>query len=429
MLTPTLSIVLFKGKTLADDRHPIMMQVYDGETRRFALGMRAFQDEWNEDAQDFVADKELSKNLRSIKVKAQRIFDRMIDQMIEENRDFSFAAFKQKVLNKKETSSHPKGLLAFLEFYMELLLERERLGDKNHYQKLYNQLKEFGVSRSLRFTDIDKMWLEKFETYLSKRVNPRTGKRIKKISIRDYIKHLRTLFNKAIEFGVTTHYPFRNQVNKTKSKQCYSFSHLKSPRISKSLSDEMLEKFTSFDWRKHKKLAKVFHRVMCIYYMNGIPIADASRLTKTDIFNNAIHFGRIKTHTKVPEIPLIEKLEFHLSRLEPYTDGYHLLDILHKDRHFTEQKRRNRVEKIKTLTNAALKKIADIQGIPDNLTTYTFRHTIARKVLEQYGIYFLNQLFGHKSMDTTAAYVGSLTNKEAREKMTVLHQQPVDHAS
>ncbi len=189
------------------------------------------------------------------------------------------------------------------------------------------------------------------------------------------------------------------------------------------MSDEEIEKFLTFDWQgknvtRQQRIAwKIGY---FIYMFRGIPISDAAMLTKKDIANNQIHFGRIKTKSKVPSIPIDNpKRKWILDLLAPETDGNHLIPILCDGKHDTHQSRINRVNKIKTWVNSGLKEIAKIQGIELNMHTYVFRHTFARKVLEKYGIWHLKEVLGHKSVTTTQAYATSLSSKQLEETDSV----------
>ena len=263
----------------------------------------------------------------------------------------------------------------------------------------------------MKLSGITKDWLDKFETYLLSRVNERTGKPVKPVSVWSHFKTLNTLYGKAIYHDIVSSKPFRNQLNP----KGFSFSHLlKAPRISKSASDEELTRFFAFDWKNGtKEQAFAWKIAYFIYVFRGIPISDAALLTKDDIANDEVMFGRIKTHNKVPNISLKnDKRKWILDLLAPDTDGYHLLPILHKDRHKTKQQIYNRLCIMKTRVNSGMKEIAKIQGIEMNMHTYILRHTFSRKVLGQHGIWYLKEVHGHASVLTTQNYASSLSNHE-----------------
>jgi len=418
MLTPESKVIIYKGKRLKDGSHPIVLQVKVAarDYRRIGLKMSAFLHDWNATDsrfRDTVKYEPENRDLFDHETKANEIINKMIQEMKKKRIAFDFNRFKADFLGiKYETSDKPDTLLGFLDWYSEHLRHKNRLGDRTCYTTLRSVLPQHGVDEKMKMDDVNTDWLEDLETKLIKRKNHYTGEPIKMVSVFSYFKRLKSLFNKAIYFGVTENYPFRNSANP----RGYSFAHLTSPRISKSMSDEEVELFMNFDWQgknvtRQQRIAwKIGY---FIFLFRGIPISDAAMLTKKDIANNQIHFGRIKTKSKVPSIPIDNpKRKWILELLAPETDGNHLIPILFDGRHDKEQSKRNRINKVKTWVNTGLKEIAKKQGIQINMTTYVFRHTFSRKVLEKYGIWHLKEILGHKSVTTTQAYATSLSSKQ-----------------
>lgn len=417
MLTPTANIILFKGKKLVDGSHPIVLQVKvdTGKYKRISLGLSAKEKEWNATDSRFRDNSkhELdNRDLFDYETKAQNLLREMTEEMRRERKKFDFKLFKARFLGQEvKDATKPSTVLGFLEWYIQYLEEKNRLGDRDTFKALYNVLEQSGVTKNLQLADVDRDLLEDLEVKFSKRLNPHTNKPIKKRSVFSIFKRFKTLFNRSIEFDVNKNYPFRNSSNP----KGYSFSHLNEARKSVSLSDDQLKKFFDFDWqsdeatRQEKMAWKICY---FIYVCRGIPISDAARLTKEDIANNQIQFVRIKTGKKVPNIPLTEKRKWIINLVKEETDGHHLVPILFNGRHDTEQSKRNRINKIKTWVNTGAKSIAQKQGIDVNISTYIFRHTFARQILEKYGIWTLKEVLGHADIKTTQAYAKSLSDKE-----------------
>ncbi len=287
--------------------------------------MSAFPDDWNATDsrfKDTIKYETENRDLFDHEAKANEIMHKVIQEMKKKRIAFDFHRFKADFLGiKYETTEHPDTLLGFLDWYCEHLRHKDRLGDRSGFNTLRSVLPQHGVNEKMKMDDVDTFWLEDLETKLIKRKNHYTGEPIKLASVFNYFKRLKALFNKAIYFGVTENYPFRNSANP----RGYSFAHLTSPRICKSMSDEEVEKFLSFDWQgknvtRQQRIAwKVGY---FIYMFRGIPISDAALLTKKDIANNQIHFGRIKTKSKVPSIPIDNpKRKWIIDLLAPETDG------------------------------------------------------------------------------------------------------------
>ena len=415
MILPEAKIILYKGKTLKDNKHPIVLQVKIGtnDYRRISLSMAANSKEWNATDARFrdTKNKEYeNRELFDAESKCNEILDQFIQKMKKERSHFDFNRFKAKFLGKDYADTDkPNTLLGFTYWYAEHLREKKRLGNMTSFTTLHSVLKQYETNEDLRLDEINTDFLESLEKKLIQRKNPHTGEPIKLNSVFSYYKTLKSLFNKAIYFGITENYPFRNSSNH----RGYSFSHLKSPRISKTMSDEQVIKFFDFDWQNGTRKQKIGWKVaFFIYHFRGMPIGDAARLTKKDIINDQVMFGRIKTKSKVPNVPLNEKRRWIIDLLSPDTDGDHLLPILFHGRHDTEQSIMNRINKMKTIVNTGMKEIAAIQGIDLNLHTYVLRHTFSRKVLEKYGIWHLKEVMGHKSVTTTQSYATSLSSKQ-----------------
>lgn len=153
------------------------------------------------------------------------------------------------------------------------------------------------------------------------------------------------------------------------------------------MSDVQIKLFFDFDWQNGTRKQKLARKVAYfLYHFRGIPIGDAARLRKDDIINNEVMFGRIKTKSKVLNIPINEKRQWILNLFADDTDSSHLLPLLFDGRHDSEQFKLNRINKMKTWVNTGKKEIAKIQGISMNLHTYVLRHTFCKKVLKKYNI-------------------------------------------
>ena len=86
--------------------------------------------------------------------------------------------------------------------------------------------------------------------------------------------------------------------------------------------------------------------------------------------------------------------------------------------HKTEQQRRNRLHKVITKVNDALKEIGKELGIPIDLTTYVARHSYAT-VLKRSGVStaIISESLGHNSEKVTQIYLDSFENSQIDEAM------------
>jgi integrase len=108
-----------------------------------------------------------------------------------------------------------------------------------------------------------------------------------------------------------------------------------------------------------------------------------------------------------------------LKRYEDSNKGY-LFPIL-SNAHKTEQRKLNRLHKVITKVNKALKAIGKELDIPIKLTTYCARHSYAT-VLKRAGVAtsIISESLGHSSEKVTQIYLDSFENNQIDRAMEYL---------
>lgn len=133
MLTPESGVILYKGKTLKDDSHPIMLQVKVAtrDYRRIGLKMSAFLKDWNATDsrfRDTVKYESENRDLFDHETKANEIINKMIQEMKKKRIAFDFNRFKADFLGiKYETSYKPDTFFEFLDWHSEHLRHKTGL--------------------------------------------------------------------------------------------------------------------------------------------------------------------------------------------------------------------------------------------------------------------------------------------------------------
>ena len=125
-------------------------------------------------------------------------------------------------------------------------------------------------------------------------------------------------------------------------------------------------------------------------------------------------YSRKKTK-KIINLPLqAEALEV----LEKYRSDSEYLFPIFSSFHKTEQQKRNRLHKVITKVNDALKEIGNELDIPIDLTTYVARHSYAT-VLKRSGVStaIISESLGHSSEKVTQIYLDSFENSQIDEAM------------
>ena len=154
------------------------------------------------------------------------------------------------------------------------------------------------------------------------------------------------------------------------------------------------------------------------YFMGGINFVDMAYLTDKNITEGRLIYHRKKT-SKLINLPLQEKALIVLKGYKDSSKGY-LFPILSND-HKTEQQKLNRLHKVITKVNRALKAIGEELNIPIKLTTYCARHSYAT-VLKRAGVAtsIISESLGHSSERVTQIYLDSFENNQIDKAMEFL---------
>ena len=149
--------------------------------------------------------------------------------------------------------------------------------------------------------------------------------------------------------------------------------------------------------------------------MGGINFVDMAYLTEKNVLNNRLIYNRRKT-SKLINLPMQERAIVVLKEYEKKNSPY-LFPIL-TTKHKTEQQRLNRLHKVITKVNKALKAIGEELHIPIKLTTYVARHSYAT-VLKRAGVAtsIICESLGHSSEKVTQIYLDGFENSQIDKAM------------
>jgi len=126
---------------------------------------------------------------------------------------------------------------------------------------------------TISFQDINRQWLEGFDTFLSKRGNKANTRSI-------HIRNIRAVFNDAMDDGVVVTYPFRKLIPKPE------------PKNKVILSPMQLRTLFSADVPEHQR--KYIDAFKLMFLLIGINTVDL--LTTATIQNGRVEYIRAKTH-------------------------------------------------------------------------------------------------------------------------------------
>lgn len=398
-MSVTIEVVCYKSKVLANNESPLMLRVTKDRKRKYSsIGISLNPTYW-----DF--DKNKPKRNCPNKSQIERIISAKIteyrEQVLElkaENKEFTAVTLVEKV----KSPVKPKTVGEVFISQIKSLKEQKRTGYAMSHLEVYNSLVKFNGHLDIYFSDIDTTWLKKYENWL--RANGSAENTIGK-----RFRTLRAVFNLAIEQGVAKaeYYPFK----------AYKVSKLHRATAKRSISKDEINNVIAYKSEGYYIFLSI-DLFAFSYYMGGINFVDMAYLKGVNIVDNRLVYTRKKTG-KLIRLPLQPRaLEIIQKYLSPFYDDTDYIFPILSSFHKTEQQQRNRIHKVITKVNKALKDVGKDLGIPIDLTTYVARHSYAT-VLKRAGVStsIICESLGHSSEKVTQYYLDSFENSAIDEAL------------
>ncbi len=222
------------------------------------------------------------------------------------------------------------------------------------YQATYNKIQKFSGRSfgSLRFEDITKDWLTRFDAFLEQTSKSRNARNI-------HLRNIRAVFNDAIDNEITTAYPFRRFKIKAEATRKRALTVEQLRYVFDAELPDWLERYRQFF-----KLS---------FLLVGINVVDLCDLR--EIENGRIYYKRSKTHRQYSIKVEPEAMEI-INMYKGKKNLLCMMDTVQCYRNFYNRFMLG-LKTIKDLVNQ------DSDANIKELTTYWARHswaTIARKV-------------------------------------------------
>ncbi|HEV7348206.1 tyrosine-type recombinase/integrase [Telluribacter sp.] len=236
-----------------------------------------------------------------------------------------------------------------------------------------------------------------------------------------YCRHLRSVFNDAMEAGVVSRdeYPF--------GKNRYVIPAGKNTK--KALSKEEVRKIINYECKPETLEQRGRDLWVFSYLSNGMNMADICTLRWKDIDlkEQTLTFIRQKTsrsrkgnQTKVKVVLNVETMAI-LERwgTTPRSGTAYVFPFLSND--MTPDRQLKVVQNVTKVTNIHIKRIAKAVGITAEVTTYAARHSFATILLQSEApLAFISQSLGHTNIKTTESYLGSFDDEKTRKYLEAL---------
>lgn len=398
-MNTTVNVLCYKSKTLSNGENPLMICVSKNGKRTYkSLGISVNPLYW-----DF----EKNKPKRNCPGKEQTE-----NLIIEKLRAYNQTILELNAIQKEYTSDSlvsnvekPFKLKTVATVFLEQIKQFENTKRKGYAlscKQVYNSLMEFNSHLNIYFSDIDTLWLKKYETWLRK-------KDLSENTIGIRFRTLRAMYNVAIteKCANPQHYPFRS----------YKVSRLHKETAKRALTKTHIQKVTTHkpETKREQFSLDIF---IFSYLMGGINFVDIASLTKENLMGEQLIYTRKKTG-KLIKLPIHPNAWELINKYNDPENPY-LFPILSSN-HKTEQQKANRVHKIIGKTNEDLKRIGERLKLPIPLTTYVARHSFAT-VLKRSGVQtsVISESLGHSSEKVTQIYLDSFENTQLNKAMKCL---------
>lgn len=391
----SIKLILYKSKTLSNGEHPIMIRVIkERKPKYIATGYSSDKNLWNEESQEPKRAHPHYKELKILMGKKKLETEKFVYNLEAENEDLSAHDIQRSLRRKK---NHNGSLYAYIDTIVERMTNAGQIKNASIYKDAKRNIKHFTGKKDVQFSDVDIMFLNKFEEHLKAK-----GKGANTIYL--YLRTLRAVLNKAIKELVCSekYYPFKNF-------SLTRYSNIKTEKRAITKEDiKKIEKLT-LDNTDEILARDIF---LFSYYCRGMNFTDIAFLKWGDLKNTRLYYTRQKTK-ELFNIELLAPAQEILARYKLETfdgKGSYVFPIL-LAHHTKPTTIYNRKEKILRVVNKNLKEIANKAGIDANLTTYVARHSYAT-ILKISGIStsVISQAMGHDSEKTTQVYLESFGN-------------------
>jgi site-specific recombinase XerD len=321
----------------------------------------------------------------------------MVDMLtqLEDNNKLKYMSVSD-VRTHITRSSNKVTFYQFTEQQIQDMLKSKRVGNARVYKHTLNAVKNFRKSKDFTFDELNLDFLNRFEKY-------HLGKGNKLGGLSVYLRTIRAINRKAIKAGIADNegYAFNDYIIRSGKPE------------KRALPINAIRKIAELELDENTALFRDRNIFMMSFLLNGMSFVDMAHLKLSNIVD-----GRIKYSRKKTDEPYNIKIHHQLKPfLTFFTKGKeksdYLLNIIKSD---IPTDSYNQIVWARKRFNDNLKKLAELAGIEENITSYAARHSFASGANDM-GIPLtaISQMLGHKRISTTQAYLANLRKSKMDE--------------
>ncbi len=397
--------LILKKKALGDGTFPIFLRItINRKHKHYKTLYNAKISDWDFKRGQFKNNTEFIQENRLLQIIKTKAFN-VCCQLQIENEDYTLADFDLTFVSKAKKKSISQNFFYFWDTIIHELYTAGRTGDAAIHNESFKSLKKFNCSTRLEFQNINFTLLSKYENHLRSRGGTNGG-----ISVR--MRSIRTIFNKAIDRGITSiqYYPFKK----------YKISKLKSDSHKIALDYFDVMKMIQWNPSEYPHLINSHNYFIFSFYTRGMNWTDQMLLEWSQVGQKRILYTRSKTKGtfNIPILPPVQDILDYYKKCSIKTK--YVFPILLRDG-MSPVQIEYRKKKTRLKYNRDLKEIAYHCEIGANVTSYVARHSFANS-LKQMGVAtdIISEALGHKDIKVTQGYLKDLDNSVLDEASALL---------
>ncbi len=303
----------------------------------------------------------------------------------DELRFLSIAELKA-LLEKKDTSTT---FFAYTAALVEALQKQNRIGTATYYNNVLREVKNFRNKKDFTFRELTYAFLTKFESYY-------LAKGLETNGLNVYMRGIKAIYNRAVKDKLVDkeHYPFENYTIKNK------------PTRKRAIGPDAMRQLLALDLKPGSALYNTRHLFFLSLSAWGASFIDLAFLKISNFSDGRLQYKRRKTG-KFYDIPVDEDAWPIIQYFAAGRGQDEFLLPIIKTSTLTEQYKN--VLAWRKKYNKRLKKLGEMAGISEKLTSYVSRHSFA-SIANEIGVPLsaIGDMMGHTHYTTTQVYLASL---------------------
>lgn len=403
----SISVFLDTRRELKNHKYPVKLRVFTPYPRKQKLYQTDFK--FSEKEFESIWETQKPRNeVKPVRAEIQSVLDKA-EKTAKELETFTFEKFERLLFQK---AGEPENVFFQYDEAIKQYKLNKQIGTASNYDLSQKSIKKFLKNKTsqepeiLRFREINVQWLNDFENYMTTNDKSQTTTGM-------YLRTLRTIFNTAISNGVIKQslYPFgRGKYEIPESKA-----------VKKALSRNQLKQlFEAEPQTPEQTKAKDFF--FFLFNTAGMNVKDLARLRYSDLKGDTLDYLREKTKrtSKTKQTNVVVYLNNYAKEFitkygnSDTTPQNYIFDIYKPEMDELQQFKES--QNFTRAINTAIKKLAEENGLPGEISTYYSRHTFATLAIRSgASLEQVSEALNHKSLATTKGYFAGFESDAMRE--------------